>query len=193
MQEFWGISSRSGTHVHTFHWPELGHMPHPIAKEAGKCSLAVCPRGKRSEFGALPTSFHYRPLAPSPPPASGLPRASPLFYTHPGLGPPDPILPPCPRSPALQLHLATSQHPRKHQSWQVREAHRTGLFLMSLYNHGTKQKVKVQTAWGKSGGPLPPLSLLSSSLHPGTHQVLNVGSCGPTVGVSGGRKEAGGR
>lgn len=50
---------------------------------------------------------------------------------------------------------------------------------MSLYNHGTEQKVKVQTARGEGRGPPLSHSLLSSSLHPGSHQVLNVGSCGP--------------
>lgn len=61
---------------------------------------------------------------------------------------------------------------------------------MSLHNQHTEQKVRVQTAWGEGGGPLRPPSLWSSSL--GTQQVLNMGSCGPTVHVSSSRKEAGG-
>lgn len=164
--------------------------PHLIAKEARKCCLASCPRRRRIELSAQPASFHHRPPAPSPPPASGLPM--PLLSLIPILASalPTPSSYLALRSPVLQLPLATSQQPRKDQSRQVREAHRAGLFLMSLHNQHTEQKVRVQTAWGEGGGPLRPLSLWSSSL--GTQQVLNMGSCGPTVHVSSSRKEAGG-
>lgn len=82
LQESGRTRSRSGTQVHTFRWSELGHMPHLFAKEAGKCSLAVYLRGRGTEFGALPASFHHRPLGPSLPLASCLPQASPFFYIH---------------------------------------------------------------------------------------------------------------
>lgn len=101
MQEFWGARSGNSIHVHTFYGPELGHMTHRIAREAGKRSPALRPGGRRTGFGALPGSFHHRPLAPSPPLASPGPS---LLFTCSHIGPPDPKLLPCPTSIILQLH-----------------------------------------------------------------------------------------
>ena len=35
----------------TFHWQELGHGVHLIARECGKCNLALCAGGKEIMFG----------------------------------------------------------------------------------------------------------------------------------------------
>lgn len=66
-QEFGGTRSASGTHVHTFHWPELSRTAHLNARDTGKCSPAVCPTGQ------------FPPQTPRSISATGFPTPIPSF------------------------------------------------------------------------------------------------------------------
>lgn len=101
MQEYGGARSGNNIHVHTFYWPELGNMTHLIAREAGKCSLALCLGGRRTGF-VLPGSFQHRP--PSSISTTGFPRPLPSLLPVLTLTLLTPFLP-CPTSTTLQLHL----------------------------------------------------------------------------------------
>ena len=155
----------------------------------------MCPRGRRTESGALPASFYHRPLTPSPPLASGLPQASPSFYIHTGPDPPDLIFPPAldPLPCGFAWPQANTQERTSPQTSQRGTQNRFIPHELTQPRHGTERKVKVQTAWGRGQRASPALSLLSSSLSTGTHQLSSVESRGPAVDVSSGRKEAQGR
>lgn len=104
----------------------------PNARDTGKCSPAVCPAGQ------------FPPQTPRSISATGLPTPLPSFPPTLAFILLTPNLPRYLPSTTLPLHLDTSQRQRKDQSQTVREAHRPGLFLVSLYNHGTQRKTKVE-------------------------------------------------
>lgn len=50
-QRFWWARSGSASSPLTFHWREHGHMAHPTAQEAGKCSLTTEAKKERRDLG----------------------------------------------------------------------------------------------------------------------------------------------
>lgn len=66
-----------------YHWPVLSPEPHITAKEAGKCSLFMCPRERDSECWKMANSLchtHQPPFSLPflPPPFRGTPLSSSL-------------------------------------------------------------------------------------------------------------------